>query len=227
MIDANAHYAEYWYSRAGCVNSRFGTHASGPSEVLVDGKYQTLKSFIEVVLFKGFYVQGHPECLGTSMGKNNLELPFLSKVLSVDTALSIQAHPDKKLAEVLHRTKPDMYKDDNHKPEMAYALTPFVAMCGFRRADVIVQHLHDCVYLRQLIGEEECQKFEEVVKSGKPTKDALHALFTAYIEADPQHSVQAINAFKEHLQGKKDVSFIEQWVLRLMETVLLPVSLHI
>lgn len=195
--------------------------------MFVDGKYQTLKSFIEVVLFKGCHVQEHPECLGTSMGKNNLELPFLSKVLSVDTALSIQAHPDKKLAEVLHRTKPDMYKDDNHKPEMAYALTPFVAMCGFRRADVIVQHLHDCVYLRQLIGEEECQKFEEVVKSGKPTKAALHALFTAYIEADPQHSVQAINAFKEHLQGKKDVSFIEQWVLRLMETVVLTVSLHI
>lgn len=148
-----------------------------------------------------------------------MELPFLSKVLSVETALSIQAHPDKKLAEILHREKPDMYKDDNHKPEMAYALTPFVAMCGFRRAEVIVQHLHECTYLRQLIGEDECQRFEEVVKSGKPTKDALHALFTAYIEADPEKSVEQINAFKAHLDGKKDVSFIEQWVRRLMDTV--------
>ena len=143
----------------------------------------------------------------------------MSKVLSVETALSIQAHPDKKLAEILHREKPDMYKDDNHKPEMAYALTPFVAMCGFRRPEVIVQHLHECIYLRHLIGEEECQRFEEVVKSGKPTKDALHVLFTAYIEADPAKSVEQIHAFKTHLDGKREVSFIEQWVRRLMDTV--------
>ena len=35
-------------------------------------------------------------------------------------------------AEKLHREKPDIYKDPNHKPEMAIALTPFKAMCGFR-----------------------------------------------------------------------------------------------
>lgn len=56
----------------------------------------------------------------------NLEyngLPFLLKVLSVQTALSIQAHPDKELARRLHSSRPDMYKDDNHKPEMALAVT--------------------------------------------------------------------------------------------------------
>ena len=26
------------------------------------------------------------------------------------------------------------YKDDNHKPEMIFALTPFEALCGFRPA---------------------------------------------------------------------------------------------
>lgn len=36
------------------------------------------------------------------------------------------------LAEVLHATLPDLYKDNNHKPEMAIALTPFTALCGFR-----------------------------------------------------------------------------------------------
>lgn len=54
------------------------------------------------------------------------------KVLSVNTALSIQAHPHKELAEKLHREQPAMYKDPNHKPEMAIALTEFLAMCGFR-----------------------------------------------------------------------------------------------
>ena len=91
--------------------------------------------------------------LGNSQGLKTLELPFLSKVLSVDTALSIQAHPDKKLAEVLHEKKPDLYKDDNHKPEMAYALGDFVAMCGFRAVDEIVAHLNNYVHFRNLIGD--------------------------------------------------------------------------
>jgi mannose-6-phosphate isomerase len=36
------------------------------------------------------------------------------------------------LAEELHRQHPDIYKDPNHKPELAIALTPFEALCGFR-----------------------------------------------------------------------------------------------
>ena len=46
-------------------------------------------------------------------------------------ALSIQSHPDKALAEKLHAERPSIYKDDNHKPEMALAVTPFEALCGF------------------------------------------------------------------------------------------------
>lgn len=42
--------------------------------------------------------------------------------------LLIQEH-----AERLHKDFPDMYKDPNHKPELAIALTPFEALCGFRR----------------------------------------------------------------------------------------------
>ena len=37
-------------------------------------------------------------------------LPFLFKVLSIGTALSIQAHPDKKLAERLFKDHGDIYK---------------------------------------------------------------------------------------------------------------------
>lgn len=51
------------------------------------------------------------------------DLPFLLKVLSVARPLSIQAHPDKARAERLHAERPDKYKDDNHKPEMAVAIT--------------------------------------------------------------------------------------------------------
>lgn len=67
------------------------------------------------------------------------ELPFLFKVLSVRTALSIQAHPNKTLATQLHKENPSMYKDPNHKPELALAVSPFEAMCGFRALSEIAQ----------------------------------------------------------------------------------------
>ena len=57
-------------------------------------------------------------------------------MLSVAKALSIQAHPDKKLAQYLHSTQPHIYKDPKHKPEMALALTPFEALCGFVSPEV-------------------------------------------------------------------------------------------
>jgi len=59
-------------------------------------------------------------------------LPFLLKILSCSHPLSIQAHPDKALAERLHRAAPETYPDSNHKPEIAIALTDFEALCQFR-----------------------------------------------------------------------------------------------
>uniref|UniRef100_A0A0K8WAW1 mannose-6-phosphate isomerase n=1 Tax=Bactrocera latifrons TaxID=174628 RepID=A0A0K8WAW1_BACLA len=35
-------------------------------------------------------------------------------------------------AQKLHAKEPNIYKDPNHKPEMAIALTPFTGLCGFR-----------------------------------------------------------------------------------------------
>ena len=77
---------------------------------------------------------------GTELSKvvKGGNLPWLLKVLSAGKALSIQAHPDKSLAEKLHKDKPDLYKDSNHKPEMAIALTPFEAMCETRALQFVV-----------------------------------------------------------------------------------------
>ena len=52
------------------------------------------------------------------------DLPFLFKILSIGKALSIQAHPDKALAKELFAKRPDLYKDDNHKPEMVGERSP-------------------------------------------------------------------------------------------------------
>ena len=45
---------------------------------------------------------------------------------------------EKQAIEKLHKDKPDLYKDANHKPEMAIALTPFEAMCETRVLQFVV-----------------------------------------------------------------------------------------
>lgn len=89
----------------------------------------------------------------TSEGKKKDQgaLPFLFKILSAGKALSIQAHPDKELAKRLHKEKPKSYKDDNHKPEMAVALTPFKGFCGFRPLSEIVHFLQVVPEFRELV----------------------------------------------------------------------------
>jgi len=69
-------------------------------------------------------------------------LPFLLKVLAVDTALSIQVHPNAAQARAGYAAEDSAgiardaaernYRDANHKPELLFALTGFEAMCGFR-----------------------------------------------------------------------------------------------
>jgi mannose-6-phosphate isomerase len=113
-------YAELW----------MGTHPSGPSK-LDEPDFEPLLDWL----------QANPSAVGTvPKGYPNDNLPFLFKVLSIKTALSIQAHPDKKLAVKLHKEFSDIYKDSNHKPEMCIALTRFEAMCGFRSLSETVQN---------------------------------------------------------------------------------------
>jgi mannose-6-phosphate isomerase len=69
-------------------------------------------------------------------------LPFLLKLLAADAALSIQVHPTIAQAQAGFAAEDDAgvprdapnrnYRDDNHKPELLCALTPFEALCGFR-----------------------------------------------------------------------------------------------
>ena len=70
------------------------------------------------------------------------------------TALSIQAHPNKTLAAKLHREKPQHYKDDNHKPEMTIAVTPFEALCSFQKINSVLENCRACPELVAVVGRE-------------------------------------------------------------------------
>ncbi|TLM86151.1 mannose-6-phosphate isomerase, class I [Pseudarthrobacter sp. NamE5] len=79
-----------------------------------------------------------------SVGRFGPRLPFLAKILAAAQPLSLQVHPSleqartgfaRENAEGLAANAPNRnYRDDNHKPEMIFALTPFEALCGFRPA---------------------------------------------------------------------------------------------
>lgn len=132
-IDTENCYAELW----------MGDHVSGPS--VVSGTDQTL----DKLLTKDNGLIG-----------GMIKLPFLLKVLSIGKALSIQVHPSKSEAEKLFASRPDLYKDPNHKPELAIALTPFLALCGFRPYDEIYANLKENEPLSDLIGAENIEQIK-------------------------------------------------------------------
>ena len=74
--------------------------------------------------------------------------------------------------------------DDNHKPEMTIAVTPFDGFCGFRPLKEISHFLSTVPSLRNLIGESAAQEFETAV-SGHETSDT---------EADIQKNKKALQA---------------------------------
>lgn len=130
-----------------------GTHSSGPSYVKNSENSSSLKD----------HLGGH-------------DLPFLFKVLSVSTALSIQAHPDLQLAQKLHASDPKNYRDANHKPEMAIALGEFEALCGFRRAEVIAKYAMKFEPFAKLIGQDAVGKLIEFSGEKEAIKFAFEKL---------------------------------------------------
>jgi mannose-6-phosphate isomerase len=92
------------------------------------------------------HIEADPEgMLGEkTIAEHGSRLPFLLKVLAAAEPLSLQAHPteaqaragfeDEERRGVPRDASNRNYKDPHHKPELICALTPFDALCGFRRA---------------------------------------------------------------------------------------------
>jgi len=111
-----------------------GTHPKGPSLVHIGAKRVPLYQLIK---------QNPMVMLGDdSVRRFGAVLPYLFKVLAAAQPLSIQAHPSKQeaidgfarenQAGIALDATDRNYRDDNHKPEIICALTPFWALNGFR-----------------------------------------------------------------------------------------------
>lgn len=179
-IDETKPFAELW----------MGTHSNCPSMVSASG--DSLQAWIEA----------HPESLGSAVTRRfGTQLPFLFKVLSVRKALSIQSHPDKALAERLHAEHPKLYPDDNHKPEMALALTEFEALCGFCSLEELQEALRDVPELGECMGP---QALRAVQGTKSPDAEVLKAAFTSIMTCDSLRVQESVASLVTRLQGQRD-----------------------
>ena len=83
--------------------------------------------------------------------------------------------------------------DDNHKPEMTIAITPFDGLCGFRPLAEISHFLSTVPSLRKVLGDSVAKDFEttvaghetsEVEHDRENNKKALQTAFSALMNTD-------------------------------------------
>lgn len=180
---AEKRYAELWV----------GTHPSCPSR-LCDGDKELLSDFLKKPDNAKKFYSPEQEALPDLRD----QVPYLLKILSISTALSIQAHPNKTLAKKLHAANPDKYKDANHKPELICALTPFQALCCFRSLREIVTfikaspELAGLVSARKVLGP--LDRFKAPVGDSNEEKAMLKELLTALYAVDEPTCTAALRS---------------------------------
>lgn len=113
-------------------------------------------------------------------------LPFLFKVLAAGSPLSLQVHPDLDQARQgyadeesrgVPASAPDRnYKDDNHKPELVCALSPFEGLCGFRPAD-------ESAELFAALDVDGLKPYVDLLHA-RPESKALREVLTAVLSTD-------------------------------------------
>jgi mannose-6-phosphate isomerase len=104
--------------------------------------------------------------------------------------------------------------DDNHKPEMTIAVTPFSGLCGFRPLDQIAHFLKTVPPLEKLVGQSESTTFVSAIagKEGdlaeasiESNRGALRAVFTKLMESSPDAITKATAELLE--EAKKGSHF--------------------
>lgn len=184
-----------------------GAHPNGSSTIFIDGQKCLLASAIDVNPM--FW-------LGDKFESYESQLPFLVKILAAEQPLSIQVHPSKVAAKHgfekenrlgLAIDAPERnFKDSNHKPELIYAITPYLAMNGFRDLQVIHKLFSTAILpsLNDILA-----PFLAI-----PTKETLQQLFSTILQMDEAKKARVV---KELLNfeptQEEDVEVIETFRL--------------
>ncbi|EMF0716355.1 mannose-6-phosphate isomerase [Citrobacter freundii] len=174
-----------------------GAHPKSSSQVQnADGQAISLREVID---------QDKSALLGDAVAKRFGELPFLFKVLCAAQPLSIQVHPNKHNSELGFAKENAAgipmdaaernYKDPNHKPELVFALTPFLAMNAFREFKDIVALLQPVSGAHPAIAH-----FLQ-----EPSAERLSYLFASLLNMQGEEKSRALAVLKSalnHQQGE-------------------------
>lgn len=111
---------------------------------------------------------------GTPLADATGPLPYLLKVLAASEPLSMQTHPD--AAQARDGFARGVYPDDQPKPELLCALTPFEALCGFRPVGATLS-------LLDRLGSSDGRLARTLDEEG--TGGALEGLYRGWIDPAP------------------------------------------
>lgn len=169
-----------------------GAHPNGSS--LIKDDRGIMRSLQEMI------AEDSDKRLGERVAARFGELPFLFKVLCAGQPLSIQVHPNRERAQAgftkenlagIPRTSATRnYKDANHKPELVYALTPFIALNGFREFTEIANLLQPLADVHPAIVDFITQ----------PQADTLRILFAALLAMEGEEKKYALTRLNQRIR---------------------------
>jgi mannose-6-phosphate isomerase len=188
-----------------------GAHPKAASLVYCDGAWRSL---LEVI------AENPEEVLGSETAhKFSNELPFLFKVLAAAKPLSIQAHPNQGQAKegFLRENETGIalgavdrnYRDDNHKPEVICALTPFWTLNGFRQLKEILG----------LLGETQAPPLKETVSflRNHSSRQGLKGFFHHLMTMEKDKQVKIVQAAAAYAEKRTEREPVWTWITRLNE----------
>lgn len=195
--DPEETYAELW----------IGAHPNAPAGTCVEGTSRGLDSLISTF---------PNEVLGYRIaGAFDNRLPFLAKALSVGAALSIQTHPTRQQAEVLHQQNPAQYPDRNHKPEIAVALTTVELLVSFQSDDELRASLTRYPEIQKVLSQDSLAAQEESRKTAISLAQHLHQ---DILNSDSEIRAEATTQLVSRLQLLKQLSRQEQHVIEMLRS---------
>jgi len=200
-VPADKPQAELW----------MGAHPKAPSQVLADGLWRSLPEVIQ---------ESPEETLGQEVAARfSNKLPFLFKVLAAAKPLSIQAHPNKEQAGQGFARENELgipldaprrnYRDDNHKPEIICALTPFWALNGFRKIEETLSLLEEA----RIPGLAEIVSFLR----SHPNRDGLKKFFNHLMTTDSGKQRKIVEQAVNSAEKRTHEEPVWTWMIKLNE----------
>ena len=183
----------------------FGAHSSAPCLVDLNGQQYALDSL----------VSDYPsEILGSQVVSTfGPRLPFLFKVLSIGSALSIQLHPNKEQAEKLHYENPEIYPDNNHKPEVGCAISAVELLYGFRTPKSIATFARSVPEFSEILGEQVLANLQQA--KGQDDSILVEQAARAVFTRDHQLVKRLSQEMYLRLEKKTNLEPEEKWILSL------------